>query len=120
VREAKADLLATLVGGADRPNPWGDEEKGHDGGPTRDRTGGRTIESRIVEWLNEHPAPSPPGPCAWCGRPESPSAMVVPFGTEPGKHTWLHAECWPDWHRARKAEATAALAAMGMGTIAPE
>ena len=21
--------------------------------------------------------------------------MVVPFGTVPGTHTWLHSECWP-------------------------
>ena len=35
--------------------------------------------------------------------------MVVPFGTEPATHTWLHAECWPAWHLARRAEAIAAL-----------
>jgi hypothetical protein len=65
-----------------------------------------------VEWLNQHPAPSPPGRCAWCRRPESPGAVVLPFGTEPGTHTWLHAECWPAWHQARRAEAAAALCVM--------
>jgi hypothetical protein len=69
----------------------------------------RTFEIRIVEWLNKHPAPSVPGRCAWCGGPESASAVVLPFGTEPGTHAWLHAECWPAWHEARRAEAIAAL-----------
>jgi hypothetical protein len=67
----------------------------------------------VIEWLNQHPAPSTPGRCARCGKPESLSAVVLPFGTEPGTHTWLHAECWPAWHRARRAEAIAALQAMG-------
>ena len=69
----------------------------------------------VVEWLNQHPAPSPPGRCAWCGRPELPCAVVLPFGTEPGTHTWLHAECWPAWHQARHAETIAALAAIDIG-----
>jgi hypothetical protein len=74
----------------------------------------RTFEDFVIQWLNQHPSPSAPGHCAWCGSPESPSARVVPFGTEPWTHTWLHPECWPDWHRARRIEATTALAAMGI------
>ena len=68
VRQAKADLLATLAAGANRSNPWGDEVKEHDRKPPHDRIGRRTIESRIVEWLNQHPNPSAPGRCGWCGR----------------------------------------------------
>jgi hypothetical protein len=68
----------------------------------------------VIEWLNQHPAPSAPGRCAWCGKAESPGAVVLPFGTEPGTHTWLHAECWPGWHQARQTDATAALGAMGI------
>jgi hypothetical protein len=68
----------------------------------------------VTEWLNQHPAASTPGRCAWCGRAEDPSAVVLPFGTEPGTHTWLHAECWRAWHVARKADAIEALAAMGI------
>jgi hypothetical protein len=68
----------------------------------------------VIEWLNQHPAPSAPGRCAWCGRPESPRVVVLPFGTEPGTHTWLHAECWPGWHQARRAEAIAALRAINI------
>jgi hypothetical protein len=71
-------------------------------------------ERCVIGWLNRHPAPSAPGHCAWCGRAESPSAVVLPFGTEPGTHTWLHAECWPAWQETRRAHATAALAAKGI------
>jgi hypothetical protein len=110
VRAAKADLLVTLAGGANRPNPRGDN--GYDRKPLPNGTRDRTPEFRIVEWLNQHPTPSVPGRCRWCGRPESPSAIVLPFGTEPGTHAWLHSECWPDWHRARRSEAGEALAAL--------
>lgn len=67
------------------------------------------LQARIVEWLNHHPAPSTPGRCAWCGKLETDGAVVVPFGTEPGSHAWLHAECWRDWHRERCGAAMRAL-----------
>jgi hypothetical protein len=113
VRAAKADLLATLAGGAGLPNPRSDEEKEPDRKLQHDRIGDRTIESRIVEWLNRHPALSQPGRCGWCGGVESSGAAVLPFGTEPGMHAWLHAECWPDWHRTRRAKAAEVLAPGG-------
>jgi hypothetical protein len=68
----------------------------------------------VIEWLNQHPVPSAPGRCAWCSKAESPDAAVLPFGTEPGTHTWLHAECWRGWHHARQADALAALGALGI------
>jgi hypothetical protein len=37
--------------------------------------------------------------------------VVLPFGNEPGTHAWLRAECWPAWHKARRANAVAALRA---------
>jgi len=66
------------------------------------------LSRRLVNWLDQHPQPSTPGRCAWCRQPETPGAVVVPFGTEPGTHTWLHAECWQPWHQARRKEAFAA------------
>jgi hypothetical protein len=65
-----------------------------------------------IKWLDQHPDPSAPGRCGWCGRPESRTAVVLPFGTESGTHAWLHSECWPAWHRARRANAVTALRAM--------
>jgi hypothetical protein len=84
------------------------------GGQRRSEAEAWALECCVIEWLNRHPAPSAPGHCACCGKAESPGTVVLPFGTEPGTHAWLHAECWPDWHKARQADAIAALAAMGI------
>jgi hypothetical protein len=86
------------------------------GGRTYSEAESLALACCVVEWLNQHPAPSPPGHCRWCGKSESPSAVVLPFGIEPGAHAWLHAECWPDWHKARQADAIAVLATMGIAT----
>jgi hypothetical protein len=78
VREAKADLIATLARHeASEQDPSGDAQR---------QFKFRTLETCATEWLDQHPAPSQSGRCAWCGRPESPDAVVVPFGTEPGTH----------------------------------
>ena len=87
VKDAKSDLVAVL------------------------RT--KSLESQVVNWLDDHPAPSQPGWCAWCGKRDRPEAVVLPFGTEVGKHTWLHAECWSPWHAARHANAVSALDEQG-------
>jgi hypothetical protein len=68
VRKAKANLLATLTAGADHPKLRSKEEQEHDREPPHDGI----FESRIVEWLNQHPTPSTAGRCAWCGRLETP------------------------------------------------
>jgi hypothetical protein len=44
----------------------------------------RAFNSCIAEWLNRNPSPSPAGRCAWCGKAETPSATVLPFGA--GEH----------------------------------
>jgi hypothetical protein len=71
-------------------------------------------EACVVEWLNRNPAPSPAGRCAWCGQLESESASIVPFGTEPETHAWLHGECWRPWQAVRRAEAVKALGRIGV------
>jgi hypothetical protein len=111
VREAKRDLIVVLATRRARSTHRVNDED-RQGTETNERSECRTREDFVIQWLDDHPTPSPPGRCAWCGRPESLGAMVVPFGIEPGKHTWLHPECWSPWHRARKAEATSALMAM--------
>jgi hypothetical protein len=107
VREAKADLTAMLAVRKDRGLVREDQEpisKSED----QQFTHG-ALEASIIGWLNQHPVPSAPGCCAWCGRPESPTAVVLPFGVELGTYTWLHAQCWSAWLEARRADAIAAL-----------
>jgi hypothetical protein len=86
----------------------------HDSGLSRAEAERLAFECCVVEWLNVNPSPSPPGRCTWCGKPEMASAVVLPFGTEPGTHAWLHAECWPAWHQVRRADAIAALSSIGL------
>ncbi len=85
-----------------------------DGGLPRAEAEAQAFDRCIVEWLNRHPAPSTPGRCASCGRAESHDAVVMPYGTEPGTHAWLHTECWPPWHAKRRTEAAASLNAIGI------
>jgi hypothetical protein len=101
------------------PDDWRarfDERAGfleHDGGLSRLEAEAQAFASCIVEWLNFNPMPSSRGRCTWCGRPETPSAMVLQFGAGE-QHAWLHAECWSAWHHSRKAEAATALRKMGI------
>ena len=88
VRDAKNDLIAILSLSAAREQP--DEF---------------SIEARLVQWLDQNPMPSPAGRCAWCGNRETSDAVVVPFGTVPATHTWLHPRCWRPWEIARRATA---------------
>jgi len=80
----------------------------HDGGLLRAEAEVLAFEHCIAEWLNANPISSPAERCAWCGKAETPSATVLPFGAGE-HHAWVHAECWPAWHQLRWAEATAAL-----------
>ena len=112
VREAKADLMATLALRKGRGLVREEREPARKLADQQFKH--RTLEACIAEWLNQHPAPSRPGRCAWCGKSESPGAVVLPFGTEPGTHAWVHAECWHAWYAGRKADAVAALTAMGI------
>jgi hypothetical protein len=104
VREAKSDLIAILAASSEAKRSPAEHPR---------QTDNRSVEARVVEWLDGHPAPSPAGACAWCGRPENLAAVVLPFGVVPGTHTWLHAECWPFWHKARRVEAIGALQSRG-------
>ena len=85
-----------------------------DGGQTRADAEALAFDGCIVEWLNRNPAPCDPERCAWCGEPDVSGSAVLPFGTETHGHTWLHPECWNDWHTARKVEAVMALSTMGI------
>ncbi|MFZ3328888.1 MAG: hypothetical protein WA231_24800, partial [Methylocella sp.] len=43
---------------------------------------------------------------------------LSPYGMENTSHAWLHSRCWPAQYAGRKAEAVAALAAMGIAAPA--
>jgi hypothetical protein len=86
-----------------------------DGALPRADAEAQAFEHCIVEWLNRNPTQSGAGRCAWCGQTEAHGAVVVPYGTEPGTHAWLHAECWPAWHECRRSHAQQALMRMGIG-----
>jgi hypothetical protein len=68
----------------------------------------------VVEWLNRNPARSSQGRCLGCGQAEQARDSLLPFGTARRGHAWLHSRCWLVWHTDRKADAIAALAAMGI------
>jgi hypothetical protein len=85
----------------------------HDGGWSRLEAEVQAFEQCIIEWLNANPTFSLAGRCAWCGKPETPSAMVLPFGAGE-HHAWLHADCWPAWRQSRRSEAVLALRGMGI------
>jgi hypothetical protein len=85
-----------------------------DGGLPRTEAEAQAFGCCIVEWLNRNPTPSAPGRCAWCGQSESHVAVVLPYGTEPGTHVWLHAECWIEWQKTRRSQAEEALSRMGI------
>ena len=125
LRRHKAEVVAMLRPGRDgwSAEDWQaffDERAGimeFDGRLSRTEAEAQALACCIVEWLNRNPTPSAPGRCAWCGQAESRDAAVLPHGTEPGTHIWLHAECWPAWQEVRRSQATEALARMGIGRI---
>jgi hypothetical protein len=63
---------------------------------------------RIVQWVNDHFASTPPGVCAHCGdgpRPEDPFVLLF-VGNDRGE---VHASCHPLWLTEREDEARRAL-----------
>ena len=86
-----------------------------DGHLPRPQAEARAFDCCVVEWMNQNPTPCLPGQCAWCGEPETPHKTLLPFGSD--THAWLHIECWPDWHRTRKAKAAEMLALGGVDEI---
>lgn len=85
-----------------------------DGGLPRPDAEARAFECCVVEWMNRSFEHSPPGRCRACGGGDHAHDVLVPHGIEPTGHVWLHARCWPAWHAGQKAEAVAALKAMGI------
>ena len=85
-----------------------------DGGLPRPEAEARAFACCVTAWLNRNFVRSTPGRCLACDDAAHPHDPLVPYGIEPTGHAWLHSRCWPAWHAERKAEAVAALAAMGI------
>ena len=63
---------------------------------------------RIVQWVNDHFASSPPGVCAHCGdgpRPDDPIVLLF-VGNDRGE---VHSSCHSMWMTEREGEARKAL-----------
>ena len=118
----KPEIVALLRPGRDgwSAEDWQvyfDERAGiaeFDGGLPRREAEARAFECCVVEWMNRTFESSPPGRCRACGGGDHAHDVLVPRGIEPTGHVWLHSRCWPDWYAGRKAEAVAALNAMGI------
>ena len=74
----------------------------------------RAFACCIAEWLNRNPVRSSPSRCLDCGAAEQAHDPLLPYGTEPSGHAWLHHQCWPGWYEKRKTNAVVALAEMGI------
>jgi hypothetical protein len=85
-----------------------------DGGLPRDQAEACAFACCVAERMNRNPVRSPPGRCLGCGESEHAHDLLLPFGTEPSGHAWLHSRCWPTWHAGRKAEVVAAFLFMGI------
>ena len=83
-------------------------------GLSRQAAESRAFDFCVVEWLKQYPEPSDPGNCAWCGAAETSDARVVPYGTNPASHAWLHPGCWDAWHRKRHRKARSSLKGIGI------
>ena len=118
----KAEIIALLQPGLDgwSAEDWQvffDERAGileFDGGLPRPEAEARAFACCVAKWQNLNFVRSTPGRCLACGDGAHPHDPLVPYGIEPTGHAWLHSRCWPAWHAERKAEAVAALAAMGI------
>lgn len=74
----------------------------------------RAFACCVAEWLSRHPACSTPECCLVCGGRGLPHEPPLPHGVAGAGHAWVHPGCCPGWQSGRKAEAVAALAAMGI------
>ena len=121
LRKHKAEIVSLLTHGQDDWSPedyqaFYDERAGiaeYDGRQTRGQAEAAAYEFCVTEWLNRHPEPSQPDCCAWCAKPGT-ECSIVPFLAGNGGHTWLHPECWEDWHQDRRSKAQQALGHLGI------
>jgi hypothetical protein len=85
-----------------------------DGGLPRARAEAQAFACCVAEWLNRNPERSTAGRCLGCGDREHAHDPLLPYGTEPNGHVWLHSRCWPACYEARQTKAVFTLTAMGV------
>ena len=110
---SKPGIMALLRGwSAEDWQAYFDERAGiaeFEAGLSRSDAEARAFDCCVTEWLNHYLVSSPPGRCLCCREVSFPDSPLVPFGT-----AWFHSHCWAAWYSCRKAEAVAALKAMGI------
>lgn len=113
----KAEVISLLRTGSDGwsgEDWWAfyDERAGiaeFDGGLPHDQAEARAFACCVAEWLNRNPMRSSSGGCLDCDGGDHAHETLLPLGTEPSGHAWLHSRCREAWHAGRKAEAVAVL-----------
>ena len=114
----KAEIVALLRPGRDgwSAEDWQayfDERAGiaeFDGGLSRAEAEAHAFECCVVEWLNRNSGLlARPAAVSDAVKSSNTHDQLLPYGTEPTGHAWLHSRCWAAWHANRKADAVAAL-----------
>ena len=121
LRHHKAGLVALLQGEQDRwcADDWRaffDERAGiseFDGGLPRVEAEAGALACCVVEWLGRNPMHAPLDRCLGCGGSDEAHDPLRPSGS--GAPVWLHHGCREAGYAARKEQALAELAAMGIG-----
>ncbi len=115
--ELRVGWIGAMFWDAEDWRAFFDERAGiaeYDGGLPRADAEVRAFACCVGEWLNRNPARSSPGCCLGCGDGDHGHDPLLPFGLESAGHAWLHLGCWRVWSESRRAEAIAALAAIGI------
>ena len=81
-------------------------------GLSRPAAEARAYDSCVAQWLCFELVITQPGPCPICGDPDRPNDTLQAIGFIGGRY-WLHNGCVKAWCIARRAEAVAAIDAMG-------
>jgi len=118
----KPELVALLRRGRDgwSAQDWlahFDERAGiaeFDGGLSRPEAEAQAFRCCLAEWLFRNPIDSGPERCLVCNHADRANDPLLPVGIAGAGQAWMHRVCGPGWHASRKAEAVAALQAMGI------
>ena len=85
-----------------------------DGGLSRAEAEASAFAHCVAEWLNRNPSALHPGVVSAAAETSLRMIASCPSVSEAQAQVWLHSGCSSAWYAGRKAEAIAALAAMGI------